>query len=62
MIKKGNDCVGCETCIGCERKYDYYYHECDRCGSSEQLYLWYNGEELCAECILEEFEKVDIEE
>lgn len=57
----GNDCVGCETCVGCGRKHNYYYHVCDRCESTEQLYK-YNGEELCAECLLEEFEEVDMEE
>lgn len=61
MRVKGNDCVGCETCIGCGRRYDYYYHECDRCGSPEQLYK-YDGEELCVECLLKEFEEVDMED
>jgi hypothetical protein len=57
----GNDCVGCETCIGCGRREDYYYHVCDRCESPEQLYIYY-GEEICAECLLKEFEEVDMEE
>ena len=61
MIVKDNDCVGCETCMGCGRRYGYYYHVCDRCESSEQLYIW-DGEELCAECILNGLEKVDMEE
>lgn len=62
MRIKGTECNGCPECIGCWRRHsDYYYHECDRCGCTEKLYK-YDGEELCAECLLEEFEEVDMEE
>ena len=61
MRVKGNDCNDCPECIGCGRNYWYYYHECDKCGSTEQLYI-YNGDELCAECILDDLEEVDMEE
>ena len=55
-------CNGCPECIGCGRKYEEWsYHECDRCGSLEQLYIFGN-EEICAECLLLEFEEVDMEE
>jgi hypothetical protein len=62
MRVKGTDCNGCPECINCGRNGWYYYHKCDRCGSTEQLYIWQHGEELCAECLLEEFEEVDMEE
>ena len=56
------NCNGCPECIGCGRKYEEWtYHECDRCGSLEQLYIW-DGEELCGKCILNELEEVDMEE
>jgi len=56
-------CHGCTECIGCGRKFeDFYYHECDRCGSLEKLYYTPDGEELCAECILNDYEEVDMEE
>jgi len=62
MRVKGNDCYGCPECISCGRDRDYYYHECDQCGESiEQLYE-YEGEELCAKCILDSLEKVDMED
>ena len=61
MVIKENDCVGCETCIGCGRKYSYYIHECDDCGCNEQLYK-YNGKELCVDCLLSYFDEVDMED
>lgn len=61
MVIRDNACVGCETCRGCGRKYDYFYHVCDECESDEQLY-YYEGQELCAECILRNFEEVDMDE
>lgn len=56
-------CHGCPECVGCGRKFEEWsYHECDRCGSLERLYIWDNGEELCADCLLQEFDTVDMEE
>lgn len=60
MIVKEDLCVACETCMNCGRKYDYFYHVCDECESDEQLYE-YEGMELCADCLLSHFEKVDME-
>ena len=60
MIVKENDCVGCETCIYCERRYGYYIHVCDECESNDQLYK-YDGKELCVECLLSYFDKVDMD-
>ena len=63
MKIKASECVGCAECIGCWRKHsEYWYHECDRCGSLEKLYYTPDGEELCAECILDDYEEVDMEE
>ncbi len=62
MRVKGTDCVSCPECIGCGRSGWYYYHECDRCGSTEQLYYSPDGEELCMKCIMEDYEEVDMEE
>ena len=62
MKIKQTNCNGCPECIGCGRKYEEWtYYECDRCGSLEQLYR-YEGEEICADCLLKEFEEVDMEE
>ena len=57
------NCNGCPECIGCGRKYEEWtYHECDRCGSLEQLYYTSDGEELCATCILSDYEEVDMDD
>ena len=49
-----DDCVQCgRPCLGdaCPyRNVAHYY--CDECGEEEPLY-YYDGEELCANCILE---------
>ena len=58
MRVKDNACYGCPECVNCGRNRDYYYHECDQCGSTEQLYE-FEGEELCVECILERLDKVE---
>lgn len=53
MIKIVDDCVDCGLpCIGSACPYknmlEYY---CDNCGVSDTLY-YFDGEELCLECIL----------
>lgn len=63
-----NECVGCTSmglpCIGSScrnRNVTRYY--CDRCKEEfepEKLYQYF-GEEVCAECILKDFEKVEVE-
>lgn len=60
MIIKDNDCVGCETCIGCGRKHDYFYRVCDECEYEGQLY-YFEEKELCVECLLSHFEEVDMD-
>lgn len=47
-----SDCVGCETCINCGRRDDYYVFECDDCYEQicdDEIYE-YNGKDLCATC------------
>lgn len=63
MRKVEDECVGCTNiglyCIGSScpnRNVPHYY--CDRCGNEDKLYC-YDGEELCEECLLKEFEVVD---
>lgn len=60
MIVKDNDCVCCEICRNCGRKRDYFYHVCDKCESDDQLF-YYEGQELCAECLLKNFEQIDMD-
>lgn len=54
MKRIENDCVDCGLpCLGngCPyRNVPHYY--CDECGNEETLY-YYDGQELCVECIKE---------
>ena len=67
MIKYENECCGCATesypCMGSacpNRKVPHFY--CDKCGEDvEELYK-IDGEELCEDCLLDNFEKVELEE
>ena len=68
MKKIVNECVGCPPEIGCfgslcpKRNVVHYY--CDRCGKEveeEKLYEHYE-EEICEECLLEEFGVAEIDE
>lgn len=61
MKKVVNECVGCipeMRCIGdvCPNKNITRFY-CDRCGTEDKLYH-YEGEEICEECLLEEFDVV----
>ena len=57
-----NKCVGCPPEMGClgsgcpNRNVIRYY--CDECGEEGTLYE-YDGEELCADCLLEAAPKVE---
>lgn len=55
------DCNNCPECVRCGRNFYYCFHACDRCESTKQLYK-FEDEELCASCLLSEFEEVDMEE
>ena len=57
MVKTENECLGCTSlglpCIGrsCRNlRVPHYY--CDKCGEEKGLFH-FDGEELCAECIVE---------
>ena len=63
MKKIENECVGCVDiglhCLGisCPNKNVIHFY-CDRCGEETTLY-YYDGEEICKDCLLEEFEIVE---
>ncbi len=62
MKKIENECVNCPIEIGCignscpYRNVVRFY--CDKCGNEEQLYH-FEDEELCANCLLKNFEVVE---
>lgn len=59
MTKIENDCVDCDLpCLGNSCPYtNVEHHYCDNCGDEDTLYN-YEGKELCANCVLENFEVV----
>ena len=63
MKRIENECVGCTSiglsCLGisCPNRNVVRFY-CDKCGEEEKLY-YYNGEELCQDCLLEKFEVVE---
>lgn len=63
MIRYENECVGCPPELGClydacpNRNVRHLY--CDKCGCEEDVLYNYDGEELCAECLLDEFDVIE---
>ena len=57
-----DECVGCPPEIGCFGSSCPYKNVvrfyCDRCGEENKLYH-YDGEELCEDCLLKEFDVVE---
>ena len=57
-----NECLNCPPEIGCmgdtcpNKNVARFY--CDECGEEEMLYC-YDGEELCQDCLLRRFDKVN---
>lgn len=62
MITYEDECVGCPKELGCfgnacpNLNVPHYY--CDRCGYEVDKLRDFNGEQLCDDCILKEFEEV----
>ena len=66
MIKYENECCGCATsnypCLGREcpnRNVPRLY--CDKCGEEVDSLREYEGEQWCDDCILNEFDMIDVE-
>lgn len=63
MKRIENECVDCKSlglpCFGysCPNRNVVRFY-CDRCEEEAKLYHYY-GEEICEECLLEEFEVVE---
>lgn len=60
MKKIENECIQCDTyCIGrsCPNRRVIRFY-CDRCGDETTLYN-YDGEEICEDCLLKEFDIVE---
>ena len=67
MIEYENNCVGCPPNLGClgdtcpNRNVPYLY--CDECDADvETLYEDESGQQLCEECLLKRFKRIDIDD
>jgi hypothetical protein len=62
MISLEDECVGCPAELGClgnscpYKNVPRFY--CDGCGNEAKLY-WYDGEQLCIDCIECRLERVE---
>ena len=62
MREISNECVGCPPNMGCmgsscpNRNVEHFY--CDECKDEETLY-YYDGEELCINCIAKKLDIVE---
>jgi hypothetical protein len=60
LIVIANECVDCGLpCIyeACPY-YEVVRYYCDECGEESELYYW-DGEQLCVDCILKQLERVE---
>ena len=63
MITYEDECVGCPTEMGCmgstcpNRNVKHLY--CDKCKDDVEKLYKYDGEEICEECLLKEFEVIE---
>lgn len=66
MIRFEDQCVGCPTEMGCLGSVCPYMNVpvliCDECHEYVDDLYWYDGEQICEECLLKKFEKVDLDE
>lgn len=62
MIEFENECVDCglpciyESC----KYYKVARFYCDECGNEGELY-WFDGEQLCLDCIAQRLERVELD-
>lgn len=63
MVTYEDECVGCPTEMGCwgsscpNRNVPHLY--CDECHDDVEDLYDYNGKELCEECVLSKFKKIE---
>lgn len=64
MIEVSNECVGCDKDMGCIGPACPYLHVvrffCDRCKDEVDKLYKADGDELCSECLLDDFESIEV--
>ena len=65
MIKFENECVDCPPDIGCIGSRCKYLNVprfyCDECNDEAELY-WFDGMQLCIDCIEKRLERVELDD
>lgn len=63
MITYEDECVGCPTEMGCMGSACHYRNVphlyCDKCDKEVEKLYKYDGQEICEECLLKEFEVIE---
>lgn len=63
MIRIENECVGCPPDIGCIGNSCPYWSVtrfyCDECDNEEDVLYWWDGQQLCLDCIEARLERVE---
>lgn len=58
-----NDCVGCDYCVNCGKKYaQRIIYKCDKCYEKDEDLRLYdvNGKQLCEECVVRHWVKTSL--
>lgn len=63
MVKRVHGCCGCEAentacCTTCSEA-EYVEMTCDWCGEDVGTLYWCGGSQICADCLLGEFDEVE---
>ena len=66
MISIENECVGCPPEIGCLHESCPYWavtrFYCDECDDEAYPLYWFDGQQLCLDCIEKRLERVEYDE
>ena len=66
MIRFEDQCVGCPTEMGCLGSACPYIHVpiliCDECHDYVDDLYWFEGEQICEDCLLNHFDRVEVDE
>lgn len=66
MIRFEDQCVGCPTEMGCLGSVCPHMNVpvliCDECHEYVDDLYWYDGEQICEDCLLNHFDRVEVDE
>lgn len=66
MIKTENECVGCPDGLPCIYESCPFWavtrFYCDKCKNDVDVLYWWDGQQLCLDCIEQRLERVEIDD